>query len=46
MRKHRQWLTPEEIEANRKLKQKVLYVSIPVGAVIIGAATSLLINAL
>jgi len=39
-----QWLTPEEIEARRKIKKMCLYIIFPVFAVAIGAASAILLN--
>ncbi|XCS11514.1 hypothetical protein GBG21_01355 [Aeribacillus pallidus] len=38
------WLTPEEIEARRKIKKMCLYIAFPVIAVAIGAAAAILLN--
>lgn len=39
-----QWLTPEEIEARRKIKKMCLYIAFPVIAVAIGVAAAILLN--
>ncbi|WP_171016682.1 hypothetical protein [Pseudalkalibacillus caeni] len=38
------WLTPEEIKRRKEIKKKLFYLSIPLIAAAIGAATSILSN--
>ncbi|WP_267497928.1 hypothetical protein [Bacillus sp. REN16] len=38
------WVTPEEMERKRKRNKILLYVSLPILAVLISAATTLLAN--
>ncbi|WP_279326049.1 hypothetical protein [Bacillus sp. FJAT-47783] len=40
----RTWLTPEEIEAKKNWNKKILYLSLPLVAVILGAGISVLLN--
>ncbi|MFS0821558.1 hypothetical protein [Bacillus sp. 1P02SD] len=40
------WVTPEEMERKRKRNKILLYVSIPVLAILVSAATTLLANGL
>ncbi|WP_278186169.1 hypothetical protein [Bacillus timonensis] len=38
------WVTPEEMEKKRKRNKVLLYISVPILAIIISAATTLLAN--
>jgi len=40
------WVTPEEMERKRKRNKTLLYISLPIAAIIISAATTILANSL
>lgn len=40
----RTWLTPEEIEAKRERNKKILFVSLPLAAIVLGGVIPLLLN--
>lgn len=38
------WLTPEEMEAKKERNKKLLYISIPLLAILLGAGITMLLN--